>query len=213
MISTKGVYIHPTALVETQQIGEGTRIWAFSHLMAGVSIGMNCNVGDHCFIKSGASIGNDITIKNGNMIWEGVTLDDGVFVGPQVLFTNDRQPRSPRLAQAKMRYSNCDWLLPTRVKQGASLWSGAILLAGVTIGEFAMVGAGAVVTKDVPPYSLVIGNPARIVGWVCQCGHSLEFQEGSASCSHCSIDFVRTGEVVKLAPQYEFRVFETVSPQ
>lgn len=198
MVSAKGVYIHPTALVETQQIGESSCIWAFSHLMTAVSVGANCNIGDHCFIESGVVVGDNVTIKNGNMIWEGVTLEDGVFVGPHVLFTNDRHPRSPRLPQAKMRYSSREWLLSTLVKRGASLGSGAIVLAGVTVGEFAMVGAGAVVTRDVPPYSLVIGSPARIAGWVCQCGQPLEFQGGNASCSHCSMAFVRACEVVKL---------------
>jgi len=166
--------------------------------MKGVSLGANCNIGDHCFIESGVVIGDNVTIKNGNMIWEGVTLEDGVFVGPHVFFTNDLYPRSPRLPQAKKRYSNRRWLLPTLVRQGASLGAGAIILAGITIGEFSMVGAGAVITRNVSPYALMIGNPARVRGWVCQCGQPLRFQEGTATCGDCGLSFVKNGNSVKL---------------
>ncbi len=192
------IFTHPTAIVETQQIGQGTRIWAFAHAMKGVSIGANCNIGDYCFIESGVIIGDNVTIKNGNMIWEGVTLEDGVFVGPHVFFTNDLYPRSPRLPQAKKRYSNRGWLLPTLVRRGASLGAGAIILAGITIGEFSMVGGGAVVTRDVPSYALVIGNPARVRGWVCQCGQPLRFQKGIATCGDCGLNFVKSGDSVRL---------------
>src|SRR5579862_6647573 len=99
----KNVFIHPKALVETKNLGSGTRVWAFAHVMAGVRVGKNCNIGDHCFVESGAVIGDNCTVKNGNMLWEGVTLEDGVFVGPNVLFTNDLHPRSPRLPQARER--------------------------------------------------------------------------------------------------------------
>lgn len=192
------VYIHPTSLVETQQIGQGTRIWAFTHIMMGVSIGQNCNIGDHCFIESGVVIGNNTTIKNGNMIWEGVILEDGVFVGPHVNFTNDLYPRSPRLPQAKKRYSNRGWLLPTLVRKGASLGCGVGIIAGTTIGEFAMVGAGALVTRDIPPYALVVNNPARVRGWVCQCGQTLKFQKSIATCSDCNLNFIQNGDSVRL---------------
>ena len=191
------VFIHPTAIVETQQIGQGTRIWAFAHVMKDVSIGANCNIGDHCFIESGVVVGNNVTIKNGNMIWEGVSLEDGVFVGPHVFFTNDLYPRSPRLPQAKKRYSSRRWLLPTLVGRGASLGAGAIILAGITIGEFSMVAAGAVVTRDVRPYALVIGNPARVRGWVCQCGQPLEFRKGTATCGDCGLNFFKSGDSVQ----------------
>jgi UDP-2-acetamido-3-amino-2,3-dideoxy-glucuronate N-acetyltransferase len=193
------VFVHPTALVETQQIGQGTRIWAFAHIMKHANIGADCNIGDHCFIESGTIVGNDVTVKNGNMIWEGVTLEDGVFVGPSVTFTNDRYPRSPRLPQARERYSSRGWLLPTLVRQGASLGAGAVILAGITVGEFAMVGAGAVVSTDVPAYTLVFGNPARVRGWVCQCGQPLGFREGTATCRTCGLDFIESGDSVTLA--------------
>ena len=196
-------YIHPTALVKTKQIGKGTRIWAFSHVMEGARIGMNCNVGDHCFIESGVTVGDNVTIKNGNEIWEGVTLLDGVFVGPNVTFTNDLYPRSPRLAEASARYSDRKWLLPTAVNKGASLGAGAILLPGINVGEFSTVGAGAVVTKDVSPYSLVIGNPARPRGWVCRCGQRLVFRGDIARCDTCLRGFVRRDGVVRVVDAIE----------
>jgi acetyltransferase-like isoleucine patch superfamily enzyme len=194
-----GVFVHPTAIVETQHIGQGTRIWAFAHVMKEVSIGTNCNIGDHCFVESGVTVGNNVTIKNRNTIWEGITLEDGVFVGPVVTFTNDLYPRSPRLPQAAKRYSDDGWLLPTLVRRGASLGAGAVILAGITIGEFAMIGAGAVVTRDVPPYALMVGNPAHIRGWVCQCGQPLEFRLGFATCGDCDLSFIKTGDSVTLA--------------
>jgi UDP-2-acetamido-3-amino-2,3-dideoxy-glucuronate N-acetyltransferase len=192
-----GVFIHPSAIVETDLIGRGTRIWAFSHVMKNASIGVECNIGDHSFIESGAIIGNYVTIKNGNMIWEGVTLEDGVFVGPHVFFTNDLYPRSQRLPEAKRQYQGRAWLLPTIVRRGASLGAGAILLAGLTVGEFAMVGAGSVVTADVPSYAMIIGNPARKAGWACQCGQPLRFDERTASCAECRLGFVKDGDAVR----------------
>lgn len=176
-------FIHPKALVETDQIGEGTRIWAFSHIMKDVTIGTNCNVGDGTFMEGGVVVGNNVTIKNGNMLWEGITLEDGVFVGPQVYFTNDRHPRSPRLPEASYRYEDHSWLSKTVVKTGASIGAGAVILPGLTIGEYATVGAGAVVTHDVKPYAIVIGNPARWVGWVCRCGLPLSFENKETACS------------------------------
>jgi UDP-2-acetamido-3-amino-2,3-dideoxy-glucuronate N-acetyltransferase len=201
------VFIHSTAIVDTERIGEGTRIWAYTHVMRDVSIGINCNIGEHCFIESGAIIGSQVTIKNGNMLWEGVHLEDGVFVGPQVLFTNDLYPRSPRLSQAQKRYANRDWLQPTVVKQGASLGGAAVILAGITIGEFCMVGAGATVTKSPPPYALAVGSPARVLGWVCQCGQPLVFSNGAAACAECGLEFIKTDRAVELRPAVVSRAF------
>ena len=192
----EGVFVHAAAIVETEQIGAGTRVWAFAHIMQGASIGENCNVGDHCFVESGAKIGDNVTVKNGNMIWDGITLEDGVFVGPHVFFTNDVYPRSGRLPEARKRYTSRDWLRPTLVRKGASLGAGAVVLAGVTLAEFCMVGAGAVVTKDVPAYALVVGNPARVRGWVCKCGLPLAFRGERAVCEGCGLAFVRDGNMV-----------------
>jgi acetyltransferase-like isoleucine patch superfamily enzyme len=188
--------VHPTALVETPSIGRGTRIWAYTHILRDASIGRDCNIGDHCFVEGGAVIGNAVTVKNGNAIWEGVTLEDGVFVGPGVVFTNDLFPRSPRLAQASERYATREWLAPTLVREGASLGAGAVILAGTSIGKFALVAAAAVVTKDVPAHALVLGSPARVQGWVCQCGAALSFEEGLARCQACSLRFRRSDDKV-----------------
>jgi acetyltransferase-like isoleucine patch superfamily enzyme len=194
------IFVHSTAIVETEQIGDSTRIWAYTHVMKGVSIGANCNIGEHCFIESGATVGSQVTIKNGNMLWDGVHLDDGVFLGPRVTFTNDLYPRSPRLPQVRKRYADKGWLRPTSVGQGASIGAGAVILAGITLGEFCMVGAGATVTRSVPPYGLVVGSPARLRGWVCQCGLPLTFANHFATCGECDFAFIDTGESVAMLP-------------
>jgi acetyltransferase-like isoleucine patch superfamily enzyme len=194
----KKCWAHPTAIVETGLIGRGTRIWAFTHVMNDVSIGENCNIGEHCFIESGAVIGDNVTIKNENMIWRGVTLEDGVFVGPHATFTNDLYPRSARLPQVEGRYADLSWLMTTCVKQGASIGAGAVILPRVTIHEFAMVGAGAIVTRDAPPYALVFGSPARIQGWVCQCGRPLKFEGCNATCDLCQLRFSTDRDDVRL---------------
>jgi UDP-2-acetamido-3-amino-2,3-dideoxy-glucuronate N-acetyltransferase len=193
------VYVHPTALVDTDQIGAGTRIWAFSHVMEGASVGKNCNIGGHCFIEAGSVVGNNVTIKNGNSIWDGITLEDGVFVGPRVFFTNDLRPRSPRLPQVRGRYSSRSWLVPTLVRNGSSIGAAAIVLAGRTIGQYSLVGAGALVTKDVPAYALVLGSPARIAGWVCQCGETLEFKTDFSTCKVCRLMYTRSDRKVTLS--------------
>jgi UDP-2-acetamido-3-amino-2,3-dideoxy-glucuronate N-acetyltransferase len=192
------VFIHPTALVETRQIGPGTKVWAFTHVLDGVSIGSNCNIADHCYIESGVVIGDNVTIKNANMLWEGVRLEDGVFVGPNVVFTNDLFPRSPRIEQARERYASKQWLVPTLVEEGAALGGGAVLIAGVTVGAYALVAAGAIVTKDVPSHALMVGNPARFAGWVCECGEPLPGTDGEAPCRRCGRRFVHTDSGVRL---------------
>ena len=157
-------FVHSTALVESEAIGEGTCIWAYSHVLNGAVIGRDCNIGDHCFIE-GASIGDDVTIKNGVMVWEGVTIELSAFIGPGATFTNDRYPRSPRASWMRERYAGKEnWLVATRVGQGATVGAGAIILAGVTIGAYAFVAAGALVTCHVPPHALVRGSPGRVDG-------------------------------------------------
>ena len=163
-MNRKDYYIHPKALVESEEIGKGTRIWAFVHVLKGAVIGKDCNIGDHCFVEGGVTIGDEVVIKNGVSIWEGVTIEDRVFVGPNVSFTNDRVPR------AKVFRDEYDKLL---VKEGTSIGANATIVGPRVIGRCAVVGAGAVVTKDVPDFGLVYGNPARLKGWVCECGERL----------------------------------------
>jgi acetyltransferase-like isoleucine patch superfamily enzyme len=165
------IFIHPHALVETDDLGEGTRVWAFAHVMKGAKVGIGCNVGDHSFIESGVTIGNDVTIKNGVSIWEGVEIGDLVFIGPNAAFTNDVRPRSKVYHSEPVR---------TVVREGASIGANATILPGITIGKYAMVGAGAVVTKDVRDHELVVGSPARNAGWVSRSGDKLTFVDGKA---------------------------------
>lgn len=153
----EGFFRHPHALVESSSIGAETKIWAYAHVLAGAVIGEGCNICDHVFVENGVRIGNRVTIKCGVQLWNGVTLEDNVFVGPNATFTNDPFPRQG---------SRPDQYAHTLVKRGASIGANATILPGITIGANAMVGAGAVVTDDVPPNAIVVGNPARISGYV-----------------------------------------------
>jgi UDP-2-acetamido-3-amino-2,3-dideoxy-glucuronate N-acetyltransferase len=167
-------FVHPMALCESDRIGEGTRIWAFAHVMDGAVIGAHCNLGGQVFVERGAHIGDGVVIKNGVMVWDGVTIEDYAFIGPGVVFTNDRYPRSRHLPEARERYAVCEqWREPTWVKRGASIGAQATILCGLTIGENAMVAAGSLVTRSVASHRLVAGSPARPVGWVCLCGQRL----------------------------------------
>jgi UDP-2-acetamido-3-amino-2,3-dideoxy-glucuronate N-acetyltransferase len=149
-------WAHPNALVETNRIGKGTRIWAFAHILPGAVIGKDCNICDQSFIENDVVIGDRVTIKCGVQLWDGLTLEDDVFVGPNATFTNDSFPRSKQYPQTFDRTLLC---------KGVSIGANATLLPGLTIGQYAMVGAGAVVTKDVPPFAIVVGNPAQISGY------------------------------------------------
>lgn len=150
-------FVHDKGICETEKVGEGTRIWAFAHVLPGAVLGSDVNINDHVFIENDVVIGDRVTVKSGVQVWDGVTLEDDVFVGPNVTFTNDPFPRSKQYPEAFAR---------TTVQEGASIGGGATILPGRTIGRRAMVGAGAVVTRDVPPYAIVAGNPARIRGYV-----------------------------------------------
>lgn len=150
-------YMHPQALVESTQIGEKTRIWAFAHILPDAKIGEDCNICDHVFIENDVIVGNNVTIKCGVQLWDGITIEDNVFIGPNVTFTNDNFPRSKHYPEK---------FLGTTVKEGASIGANATILPGLTIGRNAMIGAGAVVTRDVPPNAIVKGNPAYITGYV-----------------------------------------------
>ncbi len=183
MSEQQGFYQHPQALVESRAIGTGTRIWAFAHVMDGAVIGRLCNICDHTFVESNVVVGNNVTIKNGVSLWDGVVLEDNVFVGPNAVFTNDLNPRA---AVKKTR----EQFLPTRVREGASVGANATVVCGTTIGRYAFIGAGAVIIRDVPDYALVVGNPARHIGFMCECGSKLD---ASLAC-RCGRQYTRRGE-------------------
>ena len=195
-----GFFHHPTALVESAAIGQGTRIWAYAHVLQGARVGRDCNIGDHCFIEGGAQLGNNVTVKNGVAIWEGVVVRDNAFLGPCAVFTNDLAPRSPRFPGAARRYQSKAWLSRTIVEEGASIGANATILCGLRIGRFAMIAAGAVVTRDVPEHALMLGVPARQTGWVCDCGARLAVDDsGAASCPACRLRYVVRGK--RLVPR------------
>lgn len=172
------VEVHPNGLCESDSVGDGTRVWAFAHVMAGAVVGMHCNVGDHAFIESGAVVGDRVTVKNAVLLWDGVTIEDNVFLGPAVVFTNHLRPRS------KAAFSK----VPTLVRFGASLGAAAVVVCGTTIGRYAFVAAGAVVTSDVLDHAFVAGSPAVQKGWACACGAALP---ADLACS-CGQRFVET---------------------
>ncbi|HXH29471.1 MAG TPA: WxcM-like domain-containing protein [Bacteriovoracaceae bacterium] len=150
-------FVHPNALCESKNIGEKTRVWAFSHILPEAKIGADCNVCDHVFIENDVTIGDRVTIKCGVQVWDGILIEDDVFIGPNVTFTNDIRPRSKKYP---------DVFLKTRIRKGASIGANATILPGIEIGELAMIGAGAVVTKSVPANAIVMGNPGKITGYV-----------------------------------------------
>ncbi|GCE25369.1 N-acetyltransferase [Dictyobacter alpinus] len=166
-------YVHPQAEVEDgAEVGSGTRIWRQAHVRQAARIGEQCNIGKGVYVESHVSIGSRVKIQNHVSLFEGVTVEDGVFIGPHVCFTNDMYPRA--ITPEGQLKSADDWeVTETLVKYGASIGAGAVIVCGITIGQFALIGAGAVVTKDVPPHSLVLGNPARFHAYVCRCAHRL----------------------------------------
>jgi len=184
---TGDYFKHEQALVSPgARIGKGTRIWAFVNIQDGAVIGDHANICDGCFIEKGAMIGHNVTLKNGVNIFEGITIEDDVFCGSNATFINDRYPRSGKQ----------DWLMEkTLIKKGATIGSNATILCGITIGEYAFVAAGSVVTKDVPAYTLVAGNPARSLGYACRCGRKIDRE---LRCS-CGLEYSLTGD--KLTPK------------
>lgn len=181
------VYVHPTADVSANAtLGDGTKVWHQAQVREGAALGRNCILGKGAYIDFGVQIGDNVKIQNRASVYHGVTLENGVFVGPHVIFTNDKMPRAVNPDGSPK--SDDDWELGhILVKEGASLGAGAIIVTGVTIGRFAMVGAGAVVTRDVPDHGLVYGNPAHLAGYVCSCGHKLAKIEGTQTwqCPNC----------------------------
>ena len=184
-------FVHESSYVDDGvQIGEGTTIWHFSHVLSGSCIGKDCRVGQNVVIGPQVIIGNNVKIQNNVSVYEKVTLEDDVFCGPSMVFTNVINPRShvPR----KDEYRD------TLVKRGASIGANATVVCGHTIGEYAFVGAGSVVTKDVPGYALVVGNPARVKGWMCQCGVKLTFEGDKGICSACKKQYKKAPNEILL---------------
>ena len=215
---------HPNALVETENIGRGTRVWAFAHVLSGAIVGADCNLCDHIFIENDVVLGDRVTVKSGVQLWDGITLEDDVFVGPNATFTNDPFPRSRQYPDQFPR---------TLVRKGASIGANATILPGLTVGQHAMVGAGTVVTKDVPPYAIVVGNPARIIGYVdsdhgrpprLSVGEQAEVQERAVGVRGVSVvtlplvvdlrgslSFAEVGQFLPFVPQRYFLVFDVPS--
>jgi UDP-2-acetamido-3-amino-2,3-dideoxy-glucuronate N-acetyltransferase len=184
-------FVHPSSCVdEGAVIGAGTKIWHFTHVMGGARIGRGCNIGQNVFVASGVVIGNNVKIQNNVSIYTGVQIEDDVFLGPSMVFTNVMNPRAHIERKSEFR--------PTRVKRGASIGANATIVCGVTLGEYSFIGAGAVVTRDVPDFALVHGNPGRIRGYMCQCGERLEFDRtDNACCSACGSTYARQNAVVQ----------------
>lgn len=185
-------FVHESACVdENVTIAEGTKIWHFSHVLRNTKIGRECRIGQNVMIGPNVSVGDGCKIQNNVSVYEGVTLEDYVFCGPSMVFTNVVNPRSeiPRMSE----------LRSTLVRRGATLGANCTVMCGLTIGEFAFVGAGAVVLENVPDFALVVGVPARVAGWMCRCGHRIEFEaeDGAGSCSECGREYRKKGRSVE----------------
>lgn len=172
----KNYFAHETAVIDSSSdIGHGTKIWHFSHIMTGCIIGENCNIGQNVVVSPGVTLGRNVKVQNNVSIYTGVICEDDVFLGPSMVFTNVINPRSA--VNRKSEY------MKTLVKRSATIGANATIVCGITLGQFCFIGAGAVVTKDVKPYALVVGNPARQIGWMSEFGHRLEFDENNiATC-------------------------------
>ncbi len=187
-MTNKDYFVHPSSPIDDDvQIGEGTKIWHFCHVMSGARIGKKCKIGQNVFIDRDVRLGNNVKIQNNVSVYRGVTLEDNVFCGPSMVFTNVINPRSlyPR---------DIGEYRKTLVKKGATIGANATILCGVTIGESAFIGAGSVVTKDVPRYGLVYGNPANIKGWMCECGEKLEFKATRTKCYQCGREYEKLAQ-------------------
>lgn len=187
----KSYFAHKTAIVESNSIGNNTRIWAYVHVMKNSKIGKNCNIGHGAFLESGSRIGNNVVVKNNVSIWDGVEVKDDVFIGPNVVFTNDLKPRVKNI---KPNFK----LQKTIIEKGASLGANCTILPGVIVGKYSMVGAGAVVTKDVPPFTVVTGVPAKYNSYVCICSQILRSKSNVFSCPVCKRSYLKNSKGLKL---------------
>lgn len=194
--TTSDIYIHSTAVVdEGCTIGEGTKIWHFSHIMQHSKIGNNCNIGQNVVISPDVIIGNGVKIQNNVSVYTGVICEDDVFLGPSCVFTNVINPRSFISRKEEFR--------KTIIEKGATIGANATIVCGHKIGRYSMIGAGAVITKDIPPFSLWVGNPARQIGWVSRYGHRLNFENGKAICPESKEKYVLEGNSVRIANEEE----------
>jgi UDP-2-acetamido-3-amino-2,3-dideoxy-glucuronate N-acetyltransferase len=189
-------FVHESSYVDQPcEIGAGTKVWHFSHIMKNSKIGENCNIGQNVVVSPDVTIGNNVKIQNNVSIYTGCILEDDVFCGPSMVFTNVLNPRS--------HVSRKDEYRVTLVKRGASLGANSTVVCGITVGRFAFAGAGAVLTRDVPDYALVVGNPARVRGWMCACGVKLNFSESDAQvraeCAACGCSYLKQGQQVSPA--------------
>ncbi len=184
-------FVHESSYIdEGAEIGKETKIWHFCHVMPGSRIGEKCNIGQNVLVSSDVIIGNNVKIQNNVSLYTGVVVEDDVFLGPSMVFTNVVNPRS--------HVSRKDEYKTTLVRKGASIGANATIVCGTTLGEYCFVGAGSVVTKDVPDYALVYGSPARVHGWMCQCGEQLKFDGEIAVCKSCGDAYRRQEQVVRL---------------
>lgn len=200
MEKTTDYFVHPSAVVDPgAQIGAGTKIWHFCHIMGDSVIGGACSLGQNVFVASGVRLGRNVKVQNNVSLYEGVVCEDDVFLGPSMVFTNIRNPRSAVVRKGQYE--------TTLVKKGATIGANTTIVCGTTIGEHAFIGAGAVVTKDVPPFALIYGNPARQYGWMSSHGHRLEFDEnGLATCPESGETYrLVLGEVRKESGDGEMR--------
>lgn len=181
-------FVHEKAIVDTSNIGDKTRIWAFTHILKGAVVGDNCNICEHVYIEDYVILGNDVTVKCGVYIWEGVYVEDKVFIGPCVTFTNDKHPRSKEYP---------DEFLKTIIKKGATLGANSSIMCGITIGKWATIGMGTVVLKDVKPYEVVVGNPGKVIGYNCECGKRLNFNSIDNSICECGLEYKKHSDNVE----------------
>ena len=183
-------FAHSTAVIDSgAKIGEGSKIWHFCHLMPDCEIGENCSLGQNVFVAEGVKLGNNVKVQNNVSIYTGVICEDDVFLGPSMVFTNIINPRSEVVRR--------DEYISTLVKKGASIGANATIICGNTIGKYAMIGAGSVITKDVKNYALMIGNPAKQTGWVSEYGHKLEFSNNKSVCPESKQEYELTNNTVK----------------